>query len=205
MKPKLPLLLLKTFGCLLLATFLFSSCAYYDEMRASEDFSQQKQGSTGGSSQSTKSNSGLNFEEGWEFTPLGIRFPTKQSALLTEEGGSYFTDRSTLSGFKIRVGAGFIQKGGKLGSGDTKITTTFNYIKLPISFRYQQVLADNSRWSAGLGPYFAYGIGGKTKVTTNGQTIKTKVFDVPLTGALMPGLPLAVNIACVQSIIWVGL
>jgi hypothetical protein len=61
------------------------------------------------------------------------------------------------------AGLEFIQKGGKYGSGTSSEDYRYNYIELPIDALYQMPVMDNSTVFAGLGPYFAYGIGGKIK------------------------------------------
>lgn len=56
-------------------------------------------------------------------------------------------------------------------------TTVFNYLELPLSVRYMSKSAAGSSWTAGLGPYFSYAVGGHFKSTMGGSTTKTKVFS----------------------------
>jgi hypothetical protein len=77
----------------------------------------------------------------------------------------------------ILPGLEFIQKGGKSGSGTYKAVTTFNYIELPVPICYRHNFDNDAKWTAGIGPYFSYGVGGNTKFTSNGQTTKSKVFE----------------------------
>jgi hypothetical protein len=71
------------------------------------------------------------------------------------------------------AGIEFVQKNSK--DGDTKIT--LNYLQVPLYALYYYQLPSKGSIFGGLGPYFAYGIGGKMKSTFNGQTTETKSFD----------------------------
>jgi hypothetical protein len=46
------------------------------------------------------------------------------------------------------------------------------YLKLPLYFVLRNNISDNLNFSIGLGPYFGYGIGGKTKQTGSGGLMK---------------------------------
>lgn len=70
-------------------------------------------------------------------------------------------------------GLEFIQKKSK--DGNTK--NTLNYLEVPIYALYQTDLGTGGNVFGGLGPYVAYGVGGKLKSTSGGQTNKTKSFD----------------------------
>lgn len=47
------------------------------------------------------------------------------------------------------------------------LTANANYVELPILVMFNIPFSDNFKISAGLGPYFAYGVAGKTKVKGN--------------------------------------
>jgi hypothetical protein len=68
-----------------------------------------------------------------------------------------------------RAGLEFIQKGTKISDDQDKETIALNYIELPIDVLYQYQIQDIGKAFLGLGPYFAYGIGGKDKYN-NGTT-----------------------------------
>lgn len=72
-----------------------------------------------------------------------------------------------------RGGIEFVQKKSK--DGGTKIT--LNYLEVPLYALYNYQLPSTGNIFGGLGPYFAYGIGGKMKSTYNGQTTEIKSFD----------------------------
>jgi hypothetical protein len=62
------------------------------------------------------------------------------------------------------TGLEFVQKGYKTTLGNnSSIGTRLNYLEAPVYGMYQHPLMDGGVLYGGLGPYFAYGIGGKTK------------------------------------------
>ena len=61
----------------------------------------------------------------------------------------------------IKTGLGYVMKGQKFKDSDTKFT--FHYLELPIFALYHYQLSETGGLYGGLGPYFAYGLGGKMK------------------------------------------
>jgi Outer membrane protein beta-barrel domain len=84
----------------------------------------------------------------------------------------------TTGGLLLKGGLEFIQKGSSYsdGSGD-KETLTLGYLEIPIDILYEYRLADCSGIFGGLGPYLAYGLGGKDKYTYSGQSVSTNSFS----------------------------
>lgn len=80
---------------------------------------------------------------------------------------------SFMNNLRYTGGIEFIQKNSKDGS--TKIT--LDYLQVPLYALYQFQPSSSGNFFGGLGPYFAYGIGGSMKTTYNGQTTKSKSFD----------------------------
>lgn len=78
-----------------------------------------------------------------------------------------------ISHLKGMGGIEFVQK--RSNDGGTKIA--LNYLQVPAYLVYDYQLPSAGNIFGGLGPYFAYGIGGKMKSTFNGQTVETKSFD----------------------------
>ncbi len=74
----------------------------------------------------------------------------------------------------VLAGAKLVSKRSKDGGGETK--TTLNYFEIPSYLLYRKELK-TGKIMGGLGPYIAYGIGGKTKHTNNGQEEKRSSFD----------------------------
>jgi hypothetical protein len=62
-------------------------------------------------------------------------------------------------------------------SGDDGTTTTLNYLQVPLYALYQTQLSKAGTVFGGLGPYFAYGIGGSTTSSFNNQSSSFKSFD----------------------------
>lgn len=56
--------------------------------------------------------------------------------------------------------------------GTTLTTFDEQYFKLPLYAAYRKIFSDNSTFKIGIGPYFGYGFGGKTKQTDAGSTIR---------------------------------
>ena len=98
-------------------------------------------------------------------------------------------DSKSLSGFNIGViadfplvpkilsfqpGVFYTTKGAKVESGDknnssslyTKATTRPQYIEIPLNFVGKIPVGEDTRLFAGIGPYFAFGVAGKNKVSS---------------------------------------
>jgi hypothetical protein len=74
------------------------------------------------------------------------------------------------------VGLEFIQKGAKLSEDGTTDKLGLNYIELPIDVLYQYQIQEIGSAFIGLGPYFAFGIGGKDKYDDGTTTTTTNSF-----------------------------
>jgi hypothetical protein len=70
-------------------------------------------------------------------------------------------------------GLEFIQKNSK----DAETKVTLNYLEVPLLALYQIYSASQGYIFGGLGPYFAYGVGGKIKSSYGGQDYENKSFD----------------------------
>ena len=80
----------------------------------------------------------------------------------------------------LKGGLQFIQKGSEYSPsdlGDFHGTATLGYLEIPIDILYQFHLGDNGGPFAGLGPYFAYGVGGKNKFKFNGYPFSENSFS----------------------------
>lgn len=114
--------------------------------------------------------------------------------------------------FSFQPQLNFVQKGGILkaddGANSGKVTTTLNYLELPLNFLYKAPTSGGN-FFVGLGPALSYGLSGKHKIEVNGQTEKEDVsfgsgadddlkrFDLGINGLIgyhfNPGLFLSVN------------
>lgn len=118
-------------------------------------------------------------------TPKGNIPPQKTSLFETTESLFASTYRSGINengigaedaagsafkeNIKLFTGVGFVMKNSK--DGQIKIRT--NYVEVPIYATYLHPLDNGSHVFGGLGPYLAYGLGGKTK----GPGFSEKSFD----------------------------
>ena len=66
--------------------------------------------------------------------------------------------------FSIRPELFFNNVGSKFSSGGARSTFNLNYISLPVNFVGQYPINDNVKLQGFVGPYIAYGLGGKVKV-----------------------------------------
>jgi hypothetical protein len=190
---------------LLLIPLFFQSCREFMELRVSGDYNHQSY--TGPSYPHASTNEpdlGGNIGffttgiEGWHNANLGLGTfndaPLRSSQELYASNlhgpsVSYYSsedyekEATTMQKDKTPIGfvshlrgmAGieFVQKNSK--DGGTKIT--LNYLQVPAYLLYYYQLPSAGNIFGGLGPYFAYGIGGKMKSNFNGQITETKSFD----------------------------
>jgi hypothetical protein len=162
-----------------LCILLLSSCSVEKHFGISADrASQKKATSSGGSSQKADPAYKANFHSELVIWLLDVRVSLDEMESARElDSFELPADKNKLnSHLSFWLRPEFIQKGSRFKFGSSKLVSTFNYIELPASIRYGNRMADNSYWTAGLGPYIAYGLGGNTKSTINGQTTKAKVF-----------------------------
>ena len=81
---------------------------------------------------------------------------------------------SFMSHLHLEAKTEFIQK----KSNDVGTITTLNYFEVPLYALYQtQNRHGGNVVGGGIGPYFAYGLGGKAKTKANGQTYSSNSFD----------------------------
>jgi hypothetical protein len=129
---------------------------------------------------------------------VGVKGGWNLSSISVDNDGSVDKDKS-LSGFNIGViadfplvpkilsfqpGVFYTTKGAKLESGDKdnsasvyrKYTTRPSYIEVPLNFIGKIPVGADTRLFAGIGPYFAFGVAGKNKVSTTigGVTTSTE-------------------------------
>jgi hypothetical protein len=83
--------------------------------------------------------------------------------------------------FFLQPGLLFTVKGTKTEQNGITGKLKVNYIELPVNFIYKPVLG-NGRLLLGLGPYVAYGIGGKVKLSGSGTDVDQDIkFENKLT------------------------
>jgi hypothetical protein len=129
---------------------------------------------------------------------FGVRGGLNLSTAIVHDGNSKFKPGYHIGGtvdylfspkFELQSGLGFSQTGsiiddfdiGSYNCGKPDHTFTFNslYLKLPLYIAYRKDISDNLNFNIGLGPYFGYGIVGKTKRTLNDAAgITKKEWDI---------------------------
>lgn len=76
--------------------------------------------------------------------------------------------------FYLQPGLLFSLKGAKTTEESLAGKVNVDYIELPVNFIYKPVLG-NGRLILGLGPYLAYGVGGKIKLSDSGIDLEKKI------------------------------
>lgn len=79
--------------------------------------------------------------------------------------------------FGLRPALYISNKGYEKAVVGATLKTSANYLELPVCFALKLPLTKNIRVSANAGPYFAYGIGGKTKIKGIEVNEKWKTFE----------------------------
>lgn len=118
---------------------------------------------------------------------FGIRAGVNFSNITGKVGGQKIEDAKMIPGFNVGVTADlnladefyiqpallFTTKGSKmdLNNVGTEFKLTTNYLELPVNFLYKPVLGDGNLL-LGVGPYVAYGLGGKMKAGSISSDIK---------------------------------
>jgi len=120
-------------------------------------------------------------------TTFGVRAGVNFQNINGKEADGSSTDYKLKTGFNIGVNAEvpiapdfyvqpgllFSTKGAKETSGSTDVKVNISYLEIPINLLYKPELGDG-KLLLGVGPYFAFGIGGKVKAGSNDQSIKFK-------------------------------
>ncbi len=123
----------------------------------------------------------------------GVEYDGK---LLTGFHAGVTADMNLADEFFIQPGLLFTTKGSKMKNVD--VTTTLNYLELPINFLYKPELGDG-KLLLGVGPYVGYGLSGKAKAGSISSDIEfgkdkdLKPFDFG--GNLLFGYELASGIS----------
>jgi hypothetical protein len=97
------------------------------------------------------------------------------SSLITHIRAGITVDLPLADEFFIGTGLLYAGKGGKdKDNGDVK--TTLSYLQVPVLFTYKPEVG-NGNLVLGVGPYLAYGIGGKYKGSAGNVSLEAKAFD----------------------------
>jgi outer membrane protein W len=111
---------------------------------------------------------GVNFQNITGKDPLGIALT---NAMTPRFNAGVDAQIPLAEAFSIQVGVTFAQKGAKSTAG-TVTKTALSYVEVPITFVYKPEIGDGNL-IVGFGPYFGYGVAGKTTFS-NGTTSNVK-------------------------------
>ncbi len=125
------------------------------------------------------------------------------------QGGLAF-DVNVVKSFSVNTGVMFIQKGYRSEYSDyrgmMKTKDNISYMEIPVLASYRVKLSDAAQFQLNVGPYFAFGISGKQKVTSTFpglQDYEIDSFD-EYDGMKKSDMGIHVGIAVVYSNIYVG-
>lgn len=146
---------------LMTASLLFSCQIERDVFQASFDVANQSQG--GNSQDSNRDyepgeNLGLNVFAGMAH---GVTHGNVNKTDI-DTWGDMIDSKTMENNLLLMTGLQYIGKGYKSGSADAKASIHLNYLQVPLYGIYEHPLS-SGYFFGGAGPYFAYGIGGKTK------------------------------------------
>jgi hypothetical protein len=79
-------------------------------------------------------------------------------------------DYALTESFSIAPELLFAQRGWKAKESGLSISTTLNYLQLPINALYKFNIADDSKFLVFAGPYFGYGLSGTMKAKYDGES-----------------------------------
>ena len=127
---------------------------------ASASFAQVKFGVTAGPSFSS-------------YTGKTLGGSKQTSKLLTGLRAGVTADLQLADEFFIQPSLMYVGEGG-VSKGSLDLKTRINYLELPINFMYKPEVGDGNLF-IGLGPYFAYGLGGKNEVSQNGTKVSQDI------------------------------
>ena len=120
------------------------------------------------------------------------------------------TDINIIRSFSVNMGVFYIQKGYKTDysdyRGSVKTRNNASYMEFPVLASYRVKLSDAAQFQLNIGPYFAFGIGGKLKVENtfeNGDSYSIDSFD-KIDGMKRFDTGISVGAAVVYSDIYFG-
>lgn len=97
------------------------------------------------------------------------------SKLMTGLRAGVSVDLPLADEFYIQPSLLYVGKGGKMEAGSLDLKTRLNYLELPINFMYKPEVGAGNLF-IGLGPYLAYGLGGKHELAdNNGNKVESDV------------------------------
>lgn len=115
------------------------------------------------------------------------------SKMLVGLAGGVYANLPIAPQFYIQPSLMYEGKGGKDKNSDVK--TRLNYLTLPIDFLFKPEMPNGSgSWMIGFGPYFGYGIGGKTSGMVGNTTFSQDPFKDNGAGASLKRFDAGANV-----------
>lgn len=131
---------------------------------------------------SSSSSSFFSTEKAESGVRFGIRAGLNLSTLsLVEDNHTYTTDSRAawhvgaivdiplMQSLYVQSGLYFMNKGGKESEGEAKVTYSPMYLEIPVLASYRYDFGSAAELQINVGPYFAYGVGGKEKMEHDGE------------------------------------
>lgn len=104
------------------------------------------------------------------------------SKMMVGVAGGVYANLPIAPQFYVQPSLMYEGKGGKntedFGGTSVDVKTRLNYLTLPIDLLFKPEMPNGSgAWIVGVGPYFGYGISGKTKVSSNSTDVTSGSYD----------------------------
>lgn len=106
------------------------------------------------------------------FTTKADNVSKETSDLTTNLRAGITVDIPLAEEFYIGTGLLYSGRGGK----ESPVKANLSYLQVPVNFLFKPEVGAG-KLNLGVGPYFAYGVGGKYKATINNVEVTTKAFD----------------------------
>jgi hypothetical protein len=118
---------------------------------------------------------GPNFSSATTKNSTGLGDHKETSSILAGFRGGVTVDLPLAEDFYIGTGLLYEGKGGK-DKDNSNVKTTLSYLQLPVNFLFKPEVG-SGKLDLGIGPWLAYGLGGKYKATSGSSTVEYKAFD----------------------------
>lgn len=132
---------------------------------------------------------------GPDFSSLAYKIDNSKttSKMLVGVAGGVYANLSIAPQFYVQPSLMYEGKGGKDKSTDIK--TRLNYLTLPIDLLFKPEMPNGSgAWIVGIGPYFGYGLSGKTSGTAGNTTFSGDPFKDNGSGASLKRFDAGANV-----------
>lgn len=133
---------------------------------------------------------GLNFAN-QSFSINGISLSPSSR---TSFNAGISVDIPLVESFYVQSGLYYTSKGCVIENGSDKLTTSLNYLEIPVLASYRYNFSSSTQLQFNVGPYFAYGLSGKVKEEQYGHTSESDVFGDDSSNRFDAGLQIGAGI-----------